>query len=298
MLLAVGGGSVADGTKFIAAAARFEGEPWDILTRQAPVKSAVPLAVVMTLPATGSESNSYAVVSRNSTNEKLAFGSPYCYPVFAVLDPDTTISLPPRQIANGVVDAFIHTMEQYMTYPSAAPLQDRLAEAILLTLLEVGPKALSPDQDYDTRSNLMWCATLALNGLIGCGVPQDWSTHNIGHELTAVYGLDHAQTLAVVLPGVLRNRKEEKREKLLQYGDRIWGITSGSEDERIEAAIRKTEEFFESLGVATRLSKYGVDAASAPDTVAARLDARGDRSLGEHGSITPDVVREILSARL
>lgn len=297
MLLAVGGGSVADGTKFIAAAARFEGEPWDILSKQAPIKSAVPLGVIMTLPATGSESNGFAVISRNATQEKLSFGSPHCYPIFAVLDPQTTFSLPQRQIANGAVDTFIHVMEQYLTYPCSARLQDRLAESILLTLLEIGPKALQPDANYDTRAELVWCATLGLNGLIGCGVPQDWSTHNIGHELTALYGLDHARTLAVVLPGVLRNRKHEKREKLLQYAERIWGITNGSEDERIEAAITRTETFFESLGVATRLSRCGIDAGTAPETVAARLAARGEK-LGEHGSITPDVVNEILTSRL
>jgi len=297
MLLAVGGGSVADGTKFIAAAARFEGEPWDILSKQAPVKSAVPMGVVMTLPATGSESNGFAVISRNATQEKLSFGSPHCYPRFAVLDPQTTFSLPQRQIANGAVDAFIHVIEQYLTYPSSARLQDRLAESILLTLLEIGTKALQPDADYETRAELVWCATLGLNGLIGCGVPQDWSTHNIGHELTALYGLDHARTLAVVLPGVLRNRKHEKREKLLQYAERIWGITSGSEDERIESAITRTETFFESLGVATRLSQCGIDADTAPETVAARLAARGEK-LGEHGSITPDVINEILTSRL
>ncbi len=298
MLLAVGGGSVADGTKFIAAAAGFEGDPWEILSRQAPVRSALPLGVVITLPATGSESNGFAVISRKATQEKLSFGSPLCFPRFAVLDPDTTASLPRRQVANGVVDAFIHTMEQYMTYPAANALQDRLAEGILLTLLEIGPKVVLPEPDYDTRAELMWSATLALNGLIGCGVPQDWSTHHIGHELTAVYGLDHAQTLAVALPGVLRNRKAEKREKLLQYAGRIWGLTDGSPDERIETAIARTEAFFQSLGVPTRLSAYGVDVANAPETIAARLEARGDRTLGERGSITPAVVREILATRL
>lgn len=297
MLLAVGGGSVADGTKFIAAAANFQGEPWDILSKQAPVKSAIPLGVVLTLPATGSESNSFAVISRKATHEKLAFGSPLCYPKFAVLDPETTYTLPPVQIANGVVDAFIHTIEQYLTYPAAAPLQDRLAEGILLTLLEVGPKALATPNDYDTMASLMWCATLALNGLIGCGVPQDWSTHMIGHELTAAYGIDHARTLAVVLPGLLRNRREEKHEKLLQYARHIWGVTDGSDDERIESAIGRTEEFFQSLGVPTRLSGY-VDAVSAPETIAARLEARGGNPLGERAGITPDVVREILATRL
>lgn len=297
-LLAVGGGSVGDGTKFIAAAAVFDGEPWDILAKNAPVKQALPLGVVLTLPATGTESNGNAVISREATKEKLAFGSALCYPVFAVLDPETTYSLPPRQVANGIVDAFTHTMEQYMTYPADAPLQDRIAESILQTLIEVGPKALSSPKDYQVRANAMWCATLALNGLIGCGVPQDWSTHMIGHELTALHGLDHAQTLAVVLPGVWRNRLADKREKLLQYADRVWGIKDGSEDERIEAAIAKTERFFESLGVPTRLAGYGVTSvAETAAEIERRFATRGTAKLGERGHVTPPVAREIVLAR-
>ncbi len=299
-LLAVGGGSVADGTRFIAAAARFEGaEPWDILAKHAEVKSAVPLGVVLTLPATGSESNTFAVISRESTGDKLSFGSEHCYPQFAVLDPQTTFSLPPRQVANGIVDAFVHTMEQYMTYPAEAPLQDRLAESILKTLIEVGPQTLASPQDYAARASQVWSATLALNGLIACGVPQDWATHMIGHEITAEFGLDHAQTLAVVLAGLWRNRRAEKHAKLLQYAERIWDIHEGSEEERIEKAIVATEAFFESLGVHTHLGLYGVkDAALAPQKIAARLEAHGFAKLGEHGSVTPAVVKEILASRL
>ncbi|MBS1209455.1 MAG: NADH-dependent alcohol dehydrogenase [Proteobacteria bacterium] len=299
-LLAVGGGSVADGTKFIAAAACFDGpEPWDILAKHAEVKAALPVGVVLTLPATGSESNTFAVISRESTGDKLAFGSEHCYPRFAVLDPQTTFSLPSRQVANGIVDAFVHTLEQYMTYPVDAPLQDRLAEGILHTLIEVGPHTLAHPQDYAARASQVWSATLALNGLIACGVPQDWATHMIGHEITAEYQLDHAQTLAVVLPGLLRNRHEEKRAKLLQYAERIWGVREGGEAERIEAAIAATEAFFESLGVHTHLSLYGVkDAAQAPQKIAARLEAHGLTQLGEHGHITPAIVSEILATRI
>ena len=299
-LLAVGGGSVADGSKFIAAAARFEGaDAWDILAKRAPVKSAVPLGVVLTLPATGSESNTFAVISRESSGEKLGFGSEHCYPQFAVLDPETTYSLPPRQLANGIVDAFVHTVEQYMTYPAAAPLQDRFAEGILHTLIELGPQAMANLHDYALRANLMWSATMALNGLIGCGVPQDWTTHMIGHEITAEFGLDHAQTLAVVLPGVWRHCHADKHEKLLQYAERVWGIRAGSEADRIEAAIAATEAFFESLGVHTHLGLYGVkDAETAPVRIAARLEQHGFVKLGEHGRVTPDQVRDLLATRL
>lgn len=293
-LLAVGGGSVLDGTKFIAAAAPFEGEPWDILAKEAPVSSAVPLGSVLTLPATGSEMNAFAVVTRHETREKLSFASPLVYPRFSVLDPETTFSLPPRQIGNGIVDAFVHVTEQYLTYPAGAPLQDRMAEAILLTLIEEGPRTVASPRDYEARSNLMWCASMALNGLIGLGVPQDWATHAIGHELTALHGLDHAQTLAVILPSLLTVRRESKRAKLLQYAERIWGISAGDEESRITQAIERTRRFFEEVGVPTRLSAYGVGADTI-DTVVSRLTGREGVELGERGDIGPAAIQEILS---
>jgi NADP-dependent alcohol dehydrogenase len=294
-LLSVGGGSVLDATKFIAAAALFEGEPWDIVAKSAPVKAAVPLGCVLTLPATGSEMNQNSVMSRRETGEKLPFYSPHVYPRFSVLDPETTFSLPPRQVANGVVDAFAHVLEQYLTYPAKAPLQDRFAEAILLTLVEEGPKALANPTDYDARANVMWCATLALNGLIGCGVPQDWSTHMIGHEITALRGLDHGQTLAVIFPENLNARRGAKREKLLRYAERIWGIREGAVDQRIDAAIARTREFFECLGVRTRLSDYGIGPEIA-DTVAERLRERGWTGIGERQDLDPTLARKIVAA--
>lgn len=294
-LLAVGGGSVLDGTKFIAAAAPFQGDEWEIVAKGAPVSSAVALGAVLTLPATGSEMNAFAVITNWGKQEKLPFTCHLVYPRFSILDPETTFSLPPRQIANGVVDAFVHVMEQYLTIPANAPLQDRMAESILLTLIEEGPKTLADPRNYEARANAMWCATMALNGLIGMGVPQDWATHMIGHEITALCGLDHAQTLAIVMPGLLQVQCERKRAKLLQYGERVWGLASGSEDERMTAAIRRTREFFERLGVPTTLSGYGVS----PDAVSeipARLERRGWVALGEAGEVTPDVVRKVLAA--
>ncbi|HWR52717.1 MAG TPA: iron-containing alcohol dehydrogenase [Bryobacteraceae bacterium] len=297
-LLAVGGGSVLDGTKFIAAAVPFTGgDPWDIVAKGAEVKSAVPIGAVLTLPATGSESNAFAVISRESCGDKLAFSTPLVFPKFAVLDPEATFSLPPRQVANGVVDAFAHTLEQYLTFPAAAPLQDRFAEGILLTLIEVGPGTLADPTDYEARAAFMWTATLALNGLIGCGVPQDWVTHMIGHEITAMHGLDHAQTLAVVFPAVMDARRGPKRDKLLQYGERVWGIRSGSEDERIDAAIARTREFFSSLGVKTRFSEYGIGA-DVREKVAERFEKRGWRKLGERGDVGPKEASEILAYSL
>ena len=314
-LLAVGGGSVLDGTKFIAAAAPYQGkDPWEMLTNWARVPAnPLPLGCVLTLPATGSEMNGGAVISRESIKEKLFFNSPHSFPRFSILDPETTFTLPPRQTANGVVDAFVHTTEQYLTYPADAPLQDRQAEAILLTLVEEGPKALSDPKNYAVRANLMWCATQALNGLIGCGVPQDWTTHVIGHELTALYGIDHAQSLAIVLPGVLQHQKARKRAKLLQYADRVvcstaalgcakargtaeGGCATNAEPARIDRAIAATEEFFRSLGVGTRLSDYNIPR-EAPELVASRLAKRRMR-LGECQDLGEKEVKEILAMRM
>jgi len=291
-LLAVGGGSVIDGTKFIAAAVPFAGDPWAILAEQAPIESALPLGTVLTLPATGSEMNCGAVVSRTETKDKLFFVNPLVYPRFSVLDPEVTYSLPPRQIANGIVDAFVHVMEQYLTYPADAPLQDRLAESILRTLIEDGPQTLQNQTDYNARSSLIWCATMALNGLIGQGVPQDWSSHMIGHELTALYGLDHGQTLAMVLPANLRLRKETKREKLIQYARRVWNIAMPDEAAAIDESIAKTAAFFESLGVPTHMKGHGLKCDV--EAIVAQLRRHGLTSFGERGDVTLNKAREIL----
>jgi NADP-dependent alcohol dehydrogenase len=241
--------------------------------------------------------NSASVITRAATREKRAFASPFVYPQFSVLDPSKTFTLPLRQVGNGVVDAFIHVMEQYMTYPADAPVQDRFAEGLLQTLIEQGPRVLAAPEDLSVRANIMWTATMALNGLIGVGVPQDWSTHLIGHELTALYGLDHAQTLAIVLPGILSVRRKAKRGKLLQYAERVWGLREGAEEARIDAAIERTRAFFEQMGVPTRLSGYGLDAA-AIDAVAAGLEAGGLVKLGEHRDVTPSVAKEALRLSL
>ncbi|WKE67168.1 iron-containing alcohol dehydrogenase [Gallaecimonas kandeliae] len=292
-LLAVGGGSVLDGTKFIAAAIGFDGlDPWDILAKQSPVKAALPIGTVLTLPATGSETNGAAVITRGP--DKLAFVSDKVKPRFAVLDPATTYSLPPRQVANGVVDAFVHVMEQYMT-PSVAPVQDRFSEGLLLTLLEEGPKAMAKPLNYDVRANLMWAATMALNGIVGVGVAQDWSTHSLGHELTARFGIDHGRTLAIVLPAMLRVRKDAKRAKLLQFAERVFAVTGGSEEERIEGAIAKMESFFQSLDVPTRLRDYGVEE-SAIDGLVAALERKGMTALGEDGGVTLALSRQVFEA--
>ncbi len=298
-LLAVGGGSVIDAAKFIAAAVPFEGDAWDILLQGGRnIKSALPFGAVLTLPATGSEMNNGSVITRRDIGAKLPFRSAHLFPRFSVLDPTKTFTLPAQQLANGVVDAFVHTVEQYLTYPVNAPLQDRFAESLLQTLVDIGPRLLEASEpDYDDRASLMWAATLALNGLIGAGVPQDWATHMIGHELTALHNIDHARTLAIVLPAMLNERRVQKRAKLLQYGERVWGIRSGSDDERISAAIDRTRDFFERMGIPTRLSAYGLGA-DAIDVVVRQLEAHGMTQLSEHRDVTPAVSRRVLEAAL
>ena len=297
-ILAVGGGSVIDGSKFIAAAALYPNDPWEIIqTYGAHVTQAVPLGSVLTLAATGSEMNSGAVITKAETQDKLFFFSDHVYPKFSILDPTTTYSLPARQTGNGVVDSFVHVVEQYVTYPVNAKVQDRFAESLLLNLLEDGPKALENPSDYDVRANLMWTATMALNGLIGAGVPADWATHMIGQEITGLYGLDHGQTLAIVQPAVWLFKKEEKKAKLLQYAERVWGIVEGDDDARITAAIENTRQFFERMGVKTRLSDYGLDRNIIP-AIMQKLEQHAHVRLGEHADITPAEVGSILELAL
>jgi NADP-dependent alcohol dehydrogenase len=298
-LLAVGGGSVLDATKFISAGALYEGkDPWDFFTKRFIVepKAAVPLESVLTLPATGSEMNWTTVISRVSTQEKLAFGHPLVSPKFSILDPECVFSLPDRQVANGVVDAYAHVLEQYLTYPVNSPLQDRFAEGILLTLIEEGPKVLANRTDYDAAANFMWSATMALNGLIALGVPTDWATHMIGHELTAFHGIDHARTLAIIFPGMMHVKRENKKDKILQYGERIWGINEGTNDERIDKTIAKTVEFFESLGVPCTLPEYDVPAETI-GKIKERFRQRNSK-LGEKQDIDYKEVEAILENRL
>ncbi len=299
-LLAVGGGSVLDGTKFIALAAKYEGDAWDIVTTGAArkMKEAVPMGTILTLPATGSEMNSNSVVSRSEIQEKRAFGSPLCHPVFSILDPDVMLTLPKSQLANGIVDAFVHVLEQYMTFNQDAPLQDRWAEGVLQTLIEEGPKMITNPGNYNARANVMLSTTMALNGLLSMGVNTDWSTHMIGHELTARYGIDHAQTLAIILPGLYEVKFENKFEKLCQYAERIWGITEGDDRNKAKDAIALTEKFFNELGVKTKISDYTDEADQAVEFVANKFKERDWNGLGEHEDLTIQEVKKIVSIRV
>ncbi len=296
-LMAVGGGSVIDGTKFISLATYYPKEATDLLyygfrdITPDVVPQVVPFGTVLTLPATGSEMNNGAVISYGKG--KFPVKSERTYPLFSVLEPEVTFSLPPTQVANGIADAYVHTVEQYMTFPVDARVQDRWAEGVLQTLIEVGKINVEQPDNYDARANMVWAATMALNGIIGVGVPQDWATHMIGHELTALFGIDHGKTLSIVYPAVLEVMKGQKFAKLVQYAERVWNITEGSDEEKVNAAIAKTREFFESLGIKTRLSEYGVGVTAINDIVT-QLETHGMVKLSETGAITPNVAREIL----
>lgn len=288
-LLAVGGGSVIDGTKFLAAAAKYNGEPWDILTKSIKTSEgeALTFSTVLTLPATGSEMNSGYVISRRKTGEKLSSGGTGLFPQVSILDPEVIRSIPKNQIANGIADAYTHVLEQYMTYKTSATLQDRFSESILQTLQEVAPKVLSDEFDYDAAANFMWCCTMALNGLISKGVPTDWSVHGIGHELTAQFGIDHARTLAIIAPSHYRFNFETKKEKLAQYAERVWNIHAASLEDQANLGIEKLEGFFQSLGISTKLSDYTEDYRDSAAKVEQAFTSRNWLGLGEHKSLSP-----------
>ncbi|MUV05536.1 iron-containing alcohol dehydrogenase [Flavobacterium rakeshii] len=294
-ILAVGGGSVIDGVKFISAAVNFEGDPVDILVKRIRIENnAMPFGTVLTLPATGSEMNSGAVVTIEKTQEKLSFGGPAVFPQFSICDPTVIASLPKRQLQNGVIDAYTHVMEQYLTYPHDALLQDRFAESILQTLIEIGPDVVENPTDYKLASNFMWSCTTALNGLIQKGVPTDWATHMIGHELTALYEIDHARTLAIIGPNLYRVMFDSKKEKLAQYGKRVWGITATEVDEAATMAIEKTVQFFHTMGMETKISNYTANYENTAEFIVKRFEERGWKGLGERQNVTPEKVKAIV----
>ena len=294
-MLAVGGGSVIDGTKFLSSAALYEGDnPWEILTKRIPSLKGLPFGTVLTLPATGSEMNSGAVITRAETKQKLTMGGAGLFPVFSVLDPNVVSSIPTRQIANGLADSFTHVLEQYMTYPIDAKIQDRIAEGIMQTIIETAPSIMADPSDYKAASNFMWSCTMALNGLIQKGVPTDWAIHMMGHELTALYDIDHARTLAILAESHYKYNFDTKKEKLAQYAERVWNITEGSLEDKAKIGIQKTTEFFQSIGIDTKLSDYTKSYDGTAKEIAFRLEERGLVKLGEHRAITPADVEKIV----
>lgn len=289
-VLAVGGGSVLDGSKLISAAILSDKDAWDLVLDGHRISETLPLGTVLTLPATGSEMNNGAVISRKDTAEKYGFYSNY--PKFSILDPEVTFTLPTYQIACGIADTFVHVVEQYLTTPGQSRVMDRWAEGILLTLIEIAPQIKANQKDYKLMSDFMLSATMALNGFISMGVTQDWATHMIGHEITALVGLTHGHTLAIILPGTMQVLRDQKADKLVQYAERVWDIHHGTIDQRIDKAIQKTEDFFRSLGLTTRLSeeKIGMDII---EEIKKRFEQR-KAAFGEQENVTADVAYEIL----
>ncbi len=294
-LLAVGGGSVIDGTKFLSSAALYDGDdPWEILTSKRPTLNAMKFATALTLPATGSEMNSGAVITRAEFKQKFPMGGAGLFPQFSILNPEVVYSIPERQLANGLADSFTHVLEQYMTYPIDANLQDRFAESIMQSILEVAPKLMKDQKNYKNAANFMWNCTMALNGLIQKGVPNDWAIHAMGHELTALYGIDHARTLAILTESHYRYNLKDKKEKLVQYAERVWGITDGSDEEKAEKAIVKTTEFFHSIGIKTKLSEYTSEFKGTTEEIESRFESRGMKGIGERGTLTPQDAKKIV----
>ncbi len=296
-LLAVGGGSVIDGTKFIATALKYQGDPWEFMLDESKAVDAIPLASVLTLPATGSEMNNGAVVSRRARAEKFAFHNPMTYPVFSILDPEALFSLPVHQVSNGIVDTFAHTLEQYLTTGAERTMvMDRFAEGLMQTLVELAPELIGGSMSYDAAANYMLTATMGLNGFVSMGTVQDWATHMIGHELTALHGLDHGVTLAIVHPALMDVMRTEKGSKILQFGERVFGVRDGSEQERIDSTIAALEAFYRSIGMKTRLSEHGIGESTIGEIVG-RFESRG-WSVGERCGVTPSCVAAILRRAL
>lgn len=292
-LLAVGGGSVIDGTKLISSGLVYDGDAWD-LVKKGKADKTVPMGTVLTLPATGSEMNNGAVISCHETKEKYAFYSEF--PKFSILDPEVTFSLPDYQIACGIADTFVHVMEQYLTKTGESRIMDRWAESILQTLVEIAPKIKENKHDYQLMADFMMCATMALNGFIAMGVSQDWATHMIGHEVTALTGLTHGNTLAIILPGTMNVLREQKGAKILQVGTRVFGVVSGTNDFRINETIRKTKEFFKSLGLTTTLTEANISA-DVIDEIEKRFNERNVH-FGEDGLVDGATAKKILSCVL
>ncbi len=290
-ILAVGGGSVVDGSKFIAAAARYNKdneENWQIIeTFGQLITDAVPMGCILTLPATGSETNVAAVISYKEEGKKAPFFSPLVRPKFAILDPLTTLSLPKSQTVNGIADTYVHILEQYLVDREYSPVLDRAAEALLTVLVEEAPKLLQNPDDVKLRAEIMYCATLALNGQLSLGVNTDWSTHALGHELTAAYGIDHGASLSMILPTSLSLRKEEKAKKLATYAQRVHGIKNATAEDGINAI----NEFFKQIGSPTKIPHELTNTDA--EKLVFNLSAQNSLPIGENANIDNNLAKEI-----
>ncbi len=293
-VLGAGGGSVIDAAKFLAAMiATGKDDPWDDLLKHPEDVRPLPNGAVLTLPATGSESNPVSVISSVRRQLKVPFSNQAARPKFAIMDPTTMQSLSRRQLENGVVDAFTHVLEQYLTRPVNTPVQYGFSETVLEVLIEWGPK-LVETRSEEACENVMWAANQALNGLIGAGVPQDWSTHMIGHAITAIYGVDHARTLSMIMPSVFRYCLNTKAPMLARYARRVWKSDQLDDVKAAEQAIVRTEEFMAHMGCPVRISQQ--DALEVDvEALVSHLEKAGHTELGENQDIRPEDVRKILS---
>lgn len=261
LVLAVGGGSVIDAAKAVAVGVPYEGDVWDFLIRKAKIEAALPLATVLTLSATGSEMNGGAVITDWEQKLKKSFSSPYSYPKFSILDPTLTYTVPVNQTVNGIVDTMSHVMEQYFSQTTNTPLQERLCESILQTVIENGEKALKDPSHPEARANLMLCSTYALNGgMISVGMQGDWATHGMEHEVSAIYDIAHAEGLAILFPNWMKYVYRERIERFVQFAVRVWGIDpEGKSDEEIAlAGIQATRDYFTRIGAPARLSDLNI----------------------------------------
>jgi NADP-dependent alcohol dehydrogenase len=292
-IIGVGGGSVIDAAKFLAYLATSNADdPWDDLVSGRFPERMIPVGAILTLPATGSESNAVSVITNRTRRLKIPFASESARPAFAILDPTAMRSLDRRQLENGVVDAMTHVLEQYMTYQQNAPIQYGYAETLMRVLVEWGPKLVDEPSD-EARENVMFAANQALNGFLGAGLPQDWSTHMIGHAITAIYDIDHARTLSTIMPSVMRLRIGPKRAMLARLARNVFLSAEISDEKAADFAISRLEQFFARMGCPVKLREYGV--AVDADEIADHLERASQTALGEHADIDPQTVREIIA---
>jgi alcohol dehydrogenase len=260
-ILAVGGGSVIDCTKLIAAGAKYEGDAWDLVVKKAVATEALPFGTILTLAATGSEMNSGSVITNWETKEKYGWGSPATFPKFSILDPTNTFSVPKDQTIYGMVDMMSHVFEQYFHQVENTPLQDRLCESTLLTVMEAAPKLVNDLENYELRETILFSGTIALNGMLQMGYRGDWATHNIEHAVSAVYDIPHGGGLAILFPNWMKHCLKENPARFKQLAERVFAISpEGKTDEEVGLlGIEKLREFWTSIGAPSRLADYQID---------------------------------------
>ncbi|MEH7273449.1 iron-containing alcohol dehydrogenase [Neobacillus vireti] len=282
LLLAVGGGSVIDCTKLIAAGAKYDGDAWDLVIKKAGVKDALPFGTVLTLAATGSEMNSGSVITNWETNEKYGWGSPFTFPKFSILDPVHTFSVPRDQTIYGIVDMMSHVLEHYFHLDENTLFQDRMCESLLITVMETAPKLLENLESYEHRATILYSGTMALNGILNMGYRGDWATHNLEHAVSAVYDIPHGGGLAILFPHWMKHNLKVKPERFKQLAVRVFGVDpegKSAEEAGLEG-IAKLREYWNRIGAPSRLADYDIDDS--------KIELMADKAMiyGEFGNFT------------